>query len=393
MPINFPTNLVGNLDEWKLLKYENRGFWGDNHHFHEYFDFVRQQWTSKKPLMTHGDTFHATNYEREVTRVLIDKPITVCIDGRDGNGSFHYERTHFVDNWDNSSRPSKPPKWQDIANNDSARCQVEALNKLREGKVQNGADIGEARKTAQMIAKPMIDVLNAFKAAKHGNWGVAGKHLGLTKHGLLTGKTASEKWLEYQYGWKPLLGSIHANVALLERQISEPSATFTVQKSRTVKYVDEYEDGYTNRKWFCTGRCRTGFTYKITDDFIAGLDTAGVLNPLSIAWELTPFSFVLDWFIPVGNVLSALSATLGLELLTGYISHTQEIHYKAKQYNRPYEPVGSYVTDDGQLEKVLFEFNRKALTSFPIPQLYSNRNPFSTLHVANATALLRQLLK
>lgn len=32
---------------------------------------------------------------------------------------------------------------------------------------------------------------------------------------------------------------------------------------------------------------------------------AGLQDPLSVAWELLPYSFVLDWFIPVGNYLQA----------------------------------------------------------------------------------------
>jgi hypothetical protein len=33
----------------------------------------------------------------------------------------------------------------------------------------------------------------------------------------------------------------------------------------------------------------------------------GVLDPLSVAWEVLPFSFVADWFIPIGTYLENLN--------------------------------------------------------------------------------------
>jgi hypothetical protein len=38
----------------------------------------------------------------------------------------------------------------------------------------------------------------------------------------------------------------------------------------------------------------------------------GLTNPLVVAWELIPFSFVADWFIQVGDYLTALTALQGL---------------------------------------------------------------------------------
>jgi hypothetical protein len=38
----------------------------------------------------------------------------------------------------------------------------------------------------------------------------------------------------------------------------------------------------------------------------------GFINPLSVAWELVPFSFVVDWFGNVGQVLASFSDFAGL---------------------------------------------------------------------------------
>lgn len=43
-------------------------------------------------------------------------------------------------------------------------------------------------------------------------------------------------------------------------------------------------------------------------------------NPLEIGWEMIPLSFVVDWFIPIGNWLSALDAYSGVSSVVGSVS-------------------------------------------------------------------------
>lgn len=44
------------------------------------------------------------------------------------------------------------------------------------------------------------------------------------------------------------------------------------------------------------------------------LASFGITNPLELAWELIPYSFVIDWAFNVGNVLSGLDALIGVQL-------------------------------------------------------------------------------
>lgn len=46
--------------------------------------------------------------------------------------------------------------------------------------------------------------------------------------------------------------------------------------------------------------------------------TLGLTNPAAIAWELVPFSFVVDWFIPIGNFLNSWTDFLGLRFEDSY---------------------------------------------------------------------------
>jgi hypothetical protein len=48
----------------------------------------------------------------------------------------------------------------------------------------------------------------------------------------------------------------------------------------------------------------------------------GLLDPLSVAWELLPWSFVIDWFIPIGAYLDVLN---GIPALKGRFLTTEVI--------------------------------------------------------------------
>ena len=58
------------------------------------------------------------------------------------------------------------------------------------------------------------------------------------------------------------------------------------------------------------------------------LQQLGLLNPASIAWELVPYSFVLDWFSNIGQVLGQFTAFAGLD--TSRVSWT----YKSAMQRR-----------------------------------------------------------
>lgn len=54
--------------------------------------------------------------------------------------------------------------------------------------------------------------------------------------------------------------------------------------------------------------------YHIDNEFVKRINEYGLLDPDQISWEITPWSFVVDWFIPVGEYLQSMTATWGLKL-------------------------------------------------------------------------------
>lgn len=67
---------------------------------------------------------------------------------------------------------------------------------------------------------------------------------------------------------------------------------------------------------------RYGVLYE-TSAFMSGAGSLGVTRPLSTAWELTPYSFVFDWFLNVGGWLDAIQPSGASKTLCAWESARQ----------------------------------------------------------------------
>lgn len=330
-----------------------------------------------------------TDYFRHVAVSLLDNPAT-----------FRYPRIgqRGFEGWDVQRRHISPHVVQLASNTWSFRTtfeedlanamtesNVRARNKLRDRKMQLAADLLEARKTANMIAGLASDVARAYIAAKHGRWGTIPSILGMDRKSVLSGRSVSNRWLEFQYGWKPMLGSIYDGIQLLSESSRQNMMVYG-KSTRTVETERTFYDGRYECLSKAKGSATTYYAARVSDSFWDLADRFGVINPLSVAWELTPFSFVADWFIPVGNVLESLSATMGLDFVAGYQRYRREGSRRWKV-----TPGDIALVDPGEYVEEFFSFHRYKLNGFQLPSLYANQNPFSTSHILNAVALIRQM--
>lgn len=273
------------------------------------------------------------------------------------------------------------------------RAMTEMLVKLADRKVHLGNALAESRRTVSLVANRTIQVLSAYRALRRGRIRDAANLLGVRKPRSV--KSLSGAWLEWQYGWKPLLSDIYGASEKL-REVREGRSLPIVRVVRQVRAYSSNPSSsgsYPTYKGGCNVIVRALAFYKVEDNFARQLSTLGLINPLEIAWELTPWSFVVDWFLPVGNWLTALTADSGMDYVDGCFSTVARGVWEIDISDAPFDTPESGsipLVKDLTVKNEAFAFQRTPFTSPPSARLYM-KSPFSTIHVTNAIALITQL--
>lgn len=353
-----------------------------------------------------GDPWkYPTKYERRIAKILSDSTVTIV----DNDGRTHaitYERSgqHLsIPFW-----PNEPSDIGRILNNAEDKSVNEALMALRgerknpDGsservRMQLAADVAEARKTADMLADTMKAGLGVVRNLRRGNLIGAFQELKIDPRDIPRLKTPANAWLALQYGWKPLVGTAYDLHSRLGESLRSKMHMFSAQNTSGDSFQEKriyphILDSHHEAIYTYQCRVKTVFNYTIKSSVVDSLDSYGLLNPLSVAWELVPLSFVVDWFAPIGNTLAALSATAGLEFHSGHQSVVEKRSLTSHVVKNENGSKDISVVSGGSYHWESFRFNRQPFESFPLPRLYTNKNPFSTSHVTSALALLRQLL-
>jgi len=189
------------------------------------------------------------------------------------------------------------------------------INDARDSNVDIGQLLGEFPQTWSMMARNAISVLSAYRAVRRGNIGLALKHLGLSKQSLRKfPKAAADAWLTLKFGWLPMLQGVY-DVSQLKSSDFRPKGFFEAKGYAT---EDMFMGTYPNVSGSHTKGVEIGIAYSVDDPFWANLNSLGLANPASLAWELLPMSFVIDWFLPIGRTFTALSNGVGLSFHHGY---------------------------------------------------------------------------
>nr|UJQ85410.1 MAG: putative maturation protein [Leviviridae sp.] len=278
------------------------------------------------------------------------------------------------------------------------RSVVECLNKMRDKKMDLAETLTGLRPAVRMVADRVTQVVKAYVAIRSGNWSGAVRALGLSKPRPRGLRDASSLWLELQYGWLPMLNDIYGAVELIKDLLTkEPEKPhYTVTRRLTqggLLFRGPVTSGSpwdtVNISTDSTGRVETKFKFRVSDPNLAFISSLALSNPLYVGWVALPFSFVIDWLVPIGPWLEALTAHHGLQFVGGY-STVQTYGRAVVKVRGRNTGIFPKVFEQGESSATAEQLcvQRIPYLGFPYPQPYV-RFPFSSeTRVANAIALI-----
>lgn len=187
--------------------------------------------------------------------------------------------------------------------------------------------LGEAKSTARHIAKTAGRLVSAYRNLRRLNFGDFYMDLFGQRYSREDAKrfkalsrhldNPASLWMEYQYGWMPLLMDVDNAAKYLARKSvdkSQPTALISRRHSEEEVFAQLiessspiYKSYQTRLKW--KNYCNMRYTYEVRPKYLrtpSTLEELGFTDPASVAWELLPLSFVVDWFVNVGQVLGSL---------------------------------------------------------------------------------------
>jgi hypothetical protein len=291
-----------------------------------------------------------------------------------------------------------------LDDNDTIKLLAKLANKVNQHELQLGVAVAEGAKTVKLVKESILTVGGALVDTSRGNFRRAAQRLGVfkstwgrSKSGKfftnkklsLSPEDISSRWLELQYGWKPLLRDVHEACKAYEALTSGPRSYYF--KASTKRFT-RFDGSVSPTLYACptVGKFTQKILLEMREDMTLDKPRSlGLEDPYTVAWEVVPYSFVIDWFIPIGTYLAAATA---VPVLQGRWYKTA-----ARQFicRGPIIKVNPQFYGGSTLECERLYVNRTAglgHLQVPLPRFKPLDQALSPLHVTNAIALVTSRL-
>lgn len=289
----------------------------------------------------------------------------------------------------------------DKARNRARQVFLETLKETRNASI--GAALAQIDQTCGMVTARATQLLAFAKALRGKRWRKAAAILGIQKppwkHGWRpASKSFGSQFLEYSFGWVPTIGDIHDGVEVLSAPY--PDAGLVRGRGRNIVYQEKVVSSQTpflqqslQGHFGCWVEIR-GFGEMVNPN-LALAERLGLVNPVAIAWEVVPFSFVVDYFAGYGDYFNSLTDEVGWNL-RDVSTTTASVCKDGEEWNL------SRLTNSGEYnrgryyETVFASHFRRTVGATSLPShAIVYQNPFKGLSIkraATSVALLTQFL-
>lgn len=244
-------------------------------------------------------------------------------------------------------------------------------------------DLGESRatlETAEKLAKGLARPVASVAKLSHAffsRWGAL--------------KVPANAYLAYIFGVKPLVEDIYETCKQIDAAL--PTIIPVRGKANATVKQNVKLDGWDTD--YSTVVCAEyGGLAVVQDEHRYTLSKLGVFTPVSLAWELLPFSFLADYVCNLGQFLYLNEAAYlsGCQLVGGYRSELTIVKRTGIYTHRESIGEGGYKQGYANLKGRKVLFSRTLLDSFPRPVAPSLQVQLGSQRLVNLGSLLAQRL-
>lgn len=275
--------------------------------------------------------------------------------------------------------------------NDDVLLQAKLTNSLRGHGFNLAVAVGEGQQTIRMISSTLGALGMCMIDLKHGRFEKAARRLGIRGHvrpSRLHPEDISGRFLELRYGWVPLINDCYESARAFEVLTAPPRVTTVrVRRKRLFEEINTTDNVYFDH--FRHHELFGSYSVKYTED-LSVARSLGLTNPSLLAWELLPYSFVLDWFIPFGTYLDNLSVLGNLKSETVYTRYQLT---RSRAQIKSGAPASTKCAYKGATATLLFREVVRTVSSgvnVKFPGIFHWNKALSSGHIWNAIALAHQ---
>lgn len=209
------------------------------------------------------------------------------------------------------------PVYPDIPMPDNSKAIAKLLQKWRDSDINVGVTIGEGREAVSMMVDRMTSIAKSANALRKGNLGGALAALAKVSKSdkrrawkQITTRNFASAWLELRYGWIPLLNDIYGAADFVKPKPLRIVIRSSEKVKGTITGTQNFPPGDV-----ISVKCERSLhlMVKVTNS-ADNFERMGLRDPYTLAWELTRFSFVADWFLPIGDTLAANHAKRAMKV-------------------------------------------------------------------------------
>lgn len=180
--------------------------------------------------------------------------------------------------------------------------------------------LAEAKKTVQSMQAIIFRVVQLIRQFRKLNFRYVKKEL--------SRKELADRYMELRYALRPLVydakqlgAALGESSAFKTTRATARGYAKTVFKATDSEVINNGDHKYTVAKNLThTVDIRAGVLCDIKTDHV---NVFGLDQPLETLWEITPFSFIFDWFLNIGDTIAAFTPNAGVRQLASWVTVEQ----------------------------------------------------------------------